>query len=328
MKPKIDSVLIIVNPKAGREEAPASAGALAGIFEDMGSRVRILHTGARGDARRMARDQGDQVDLLIACGGDGTLSEVISGLMALSAPPELGFLPVGSTCDVARTFQLSSDPVRAAKDIVEGIAYPIDIGRIGGSSALLRQDLPPEAITHDPDLLPDHFSYVASFGAFAETSYATRRKLKKALGHFAYILTGLQSVTSIHPVPCQAILDGVDYSGDYIFGGVLNSFSVGGMVKLDDVLFNDGFFEVLLVKPPRNIGQTARLIALLLRRKTGDTIIRQRAREISFSFDDPVSFTVDGEYGGSRSQWTIHNLPRAIRLRIPKAPGSSPGRGG
>lgn len=317
-----DKVLIIVNPKAGREEAGAAAQSLGLEFERMGAQVRQLHTEGKGDARDMARDQASAYDLVVACGGDGTLSEVISGLMAVESPPPIGFLPVGSTCDVARTFKLSADPVKAARDMVEGLAYAIDIGQVGGSPPLLRQDLPPGVVPEDPALLPGHFSYVASFGAFTETSYATRRKLKKALGHFAYVLKGLGSVSHIHPVKTTVLLDGVDYSGHYIFGGVLNSFSIGGMVKLDDVLFDDGYFEVLLVKPPRNAGQTAKLIARLLRQKTDDRIIRLRARDIRFLFEAPVSFTVDGEYGGTRTEWSIRNIPRALQLRVLRAPAS------
>lgn len=321
MKRIPQKVLLIVNPKAGREEAPAAADRLSRELERLGARTHLLYTEGKGDARDLARDLAGDYDLVVACGGDGTFSEVISGLMALESAPQVGFLPVGSTCDVARTFQLSANPVKAAQDMVQGIAYAIDIGQVGGSPPSLRQDLPPEVVPEDPRLLPGHFSYVASFGAFTEASYATRRQLKKVLGHFAYVLKGLQSLASIQTVQTSVLLDGVDYSGAYIFGGVVNSFSVGGMVKLDDVLFDDGYFEVLLVKPPHNLGQTAKLISLLLRQKTGDRIIRRRARDIQFSFPQPVSFTIDGEYGGCRTEWTIKNIPRALKLRVLKAPG-------
>ena len=146
--------------------------------------------------------------------------------------------------------------------------------------------------------------------------------MKKALGHFAYLLTGLQSVGRIRPHDTTVLLDGVDYSGSYIFGGVLNSFSVGGLDKLNDVVFDDGLFEVLLVKPPRNLGQTAKLVSRILQRKTSDDMIRRRAHDIIFRFKEPVSFTVDGEYGGSRTDWELNNIKQAIRLRVPSAPGT------
>lgn len=314
--------LIIINPEAGRYKASDSAAILRRELERRGALVREIFTTGIGDAREIASREAGDHDLIIACGGDGTLSEVISGLMRLESPPDVGFLPVGSTCDIARTFQLSARPVQAAHEMVSGVAYAIDIGRIGGSNPLLRDDLPPGVVPDRPELLPDHFTYVSSFGAFTETSYATGRELKRSLGHFAYILKGLQSVARIHPQTCSVLLDGEDYSGEYIFGGVLNSFSVGGLVKLDQVYFDDGYYEVLLIEPPRNLGQTASLVSQLLRRRTGPAMTRKRAREIVFTFPQPVSFTVDGEYGGTRTEWTMTNIPRAIRLRVPRAPGT------
>ena len=317
-----EKILLIINPKAGRSGAEKLAGKLAARLEEGGALVTRILTSEPGHARRIAFSQGADYDCLVACGGDGTLSEVIGGLMQLESRPDVGFLPVGSTCDIARTFRLPAQPRKAAQVILEGTPFPVDIGRVEGSPSQMREDLPEGVVPSDPSRLPDSFTYVASFGAFTETSYATRRRLKKTLGHLAYLLTGLQSVSRIRPYDVSVSLDGTDYSGSYIFGGVLNSFSVGGLVKLDDVLFNDGLFEVLLVKPPHNVGQTAKLLALLLRRKTGDAIIRRRASEIVFGCQEALSFTLDGEYGGSRTEWTLRNSRQAVRLRVPAAPGT------
>lgn len=315
-------ILVIINPNAGRFGATELAAKLCGELRQAGAVVREVFTAGRGDAREIAFTEAPAYGLVVACGGDGTLSEVISGLMRLRFPPDVGFLPIGSTCDIARTFKLPSDPRKSAQGILTGIPFPVDIGRVHGSRPLIRRDLPEGVAPDSPDQVPDYFSYVTSFGAFTETSYATRRRLKKTLGHFAYVLTGLQSLGGIRPFDTTVLLDGADYSGSYIFGGVLNSFSVGGMVKLDDVVFNDGLFEVLLVKPPRNAGQTAQLISHLLRRKTSDAMIRRRASEIIFRFKEAVPFTVDGEYGGSRTDWQIQNIKQAIRLRIQSPPGT------
>jgi YegS/Rv2252/BmrU family lipid kinase len=315
-----EKILVIINPNAGKYGATQKAEQLCKALKASGAFVQSRATEGIGHARDIVSQEASHYDLVVACGGDGTLSEVVSGLMRLDTPPDVGFLPVGSTCDIARNFRLPSHPQKAAHVLLKGIAYPLDIGRVTGSVPELRDDLPEGVVPDETELLPDHFSYVTSFGAFSETSYATKRELKKSLGHFAYVLTGLQSVPHIHPVETKVTLDGDDYSGAYIFGGVLNSYSVGGMVKIDQVSFNDGLFEVLLVKPPKNMGQIARLLSLLLRRKTGDAIIRRRAREVVFEFPDKVSFTIDGEYGGSRHLWRIENIERAIRLRVAEPP--------
>lgn len=316
-----DDVLAIINPNAGRQGATALAARLCATLRQAGVPVQEVLTGGMGDARRIAAERAASHSLVVACGGDGTLSEVISGLMQVDDPPDVGFLPIGSTCDVARNFKLSSKPEKAAHELLEGISYPLDIGLVGGAEAVLRTDLPAGVVPASAHELPRHFSYITSFGAFTEAAYATRRRLKKTLGHFAYVLRGFQTIGQLSPIEAEVTLDGLDYSGRYLFGGVINSFSVGGLVKLNDVLLNDGLFEVLLVKPPRNLSQAARLVSRLLRRRTDDTMIRERAREIRFRFSEPVSFTVDGEYGGTRSDWQISNLRQAVRLRVKEAPG-------
>lgn len=316
------NILVIINPNAGRHGATGLAARLCGHLRQAGAVVSEVFTTGKGDAREIAFSRASSHELVVACGGDGTLSEVISGLMRLRFPPDVGFLPIGSTCDIARTFKLPSNPVKAAEVILGGSSYPIDIGRIHGSRPQISRDLPEGVAPGSCGQLPDYLTYVTSFGAFSEISYTTRRRLKKALGHFAYVLTGLQSVAGIRPFDTTVLLDGVDYSGNYIFGGVLNSTSVGGIVRLDDVVFNDGLFEVLLVKPPHNVGQTATLVSQLLRRKTGEAIIRRRAGDITFRFGKAVAFTVDGEYGGSRTEWQIQNIKQAIRLRVNHLPGA------
>ncbi|HNZ63095.1 MAG TPA: diacylglycerol kinase family lipid kinase [Bacillota bacterium] len=322
MSEKFKSALIIVNPKAGRHGALESAERLIGEFQKEGVSTCEVLTSGISHARRIAFDEAMKYDLTVACGGDGTLSEVISGLMRLETPPPVGFLPVGSTCDVARTFHLPSDPVKASHHILNGISFAIDIGRVSGTSPILRRDLPEGVVPANEEQLPDYFTYITSFGAFSETSYATRRDLKKKLGHFAYVITGLQSVHSIEPSYVNVMIDGVDRSGSYIFGGVINSFSVGGMIRLDDVVFDDGLFEVMLVKPPKTAGQVARLLSHLLWRRGDSAVIREKAREVILTFDKPVSFTIDGEYGGTRTSWRIRNIPSAIRLRIARPPSN------
>ncbi len=320
MRDTFKNALVIVNPTAGRHGAIDSADDLIQEFLCGGVRSRKRKTSGISDARDIAFNEAAGYDLVVACGGDGTLSEVVAGLMRLESPPPVGFLPVGSTCDVARTFNLSSNPRQAAREMLHGISFAIDVGQVSGSKPILRSDLPDGVVPARGDQLPDFFTYITSFGAFTETSYATRRDLKKMLGHFAYVLTGIQSVKDIAPMDVRVKIDGVDYSGTYIFGGVVNSISVGGMIRLDDVMFDDGFFEVILVKPPRNVGQIAKLLSRILQRKRTSSIIRKKAREVILTFKEPVSFTVDGEYGGTRTTWRIYNIPSAIKLRVNQPP--------
>lgn len=319
----ISRALVIVNPKAGKSGAVKASDHLIAALSEQGLSIEKTLTSGLMDARDIAYQQGAAFDLVVACGGDGTLSEVISGLMRLEERPPVGFLPVGSACDVATTFKLPADPKKAAAIMARGMSFAIDIGKLSGSSAILRDDLPDGVVPTSQELLPDYFTYVASFGAFTETSYATRRALKKRLGHFAYVLSGVKALGQIHRIETKIKVDDNDLSGTYIFGGALNSYSVGGMVKLDDVLLNDGLFELMLVKPPQSVSQFSGLLARLLRHQTGGVIERVRGRKMTFTFNEPVSFTIDGEYGGTRTAWTIENVPQAIQLRVEKPPVDS-----
>lgn len=314
-------VLVIANPNAGRQSKEEPWTDLCRRLRDVGTDVCLMETTKPHDATDYAIRIGSDYDIVCACGGDGTLSEVVGGLMTLTRPPYLAFLPIGSTCDVANTFGLSADPRKASETILYGPAFSVDIGKIEGSEAALRTDLSSDIVPDDPSLLPDHFTYVASFGAFTETSYATPRSLKKTLGHLAYMLEGLRSLSSIRPYSATTLLDGTDRLDDeLVFGSVINSSSIGGMLSLEGARFDDGRFEILLVRKPGSLLEIPRLLTNLLGNKDDPLIIRRTAADITFEFTQAVSFTVDGEYGGTRVRWDIRNQARALRLKVPELP--------
>jgi YegS/Rv2252/BmrU family lipid kinase len=313
MENDISRILVIINPASGRARSARNVEIFVDELHNLGATTHSKHTRGIAHARDIAACEGADYDLVVACGGDGTLSEVVSGLLELNVPPSVGFYPSGSTCDVARSFQLTTDPKEAARDMLFGRSFPIDIGMIS-------RDAPSEH--HDDDhsadfaKLPRHFTYVAAFGAFTEVSYATRRSLKKTFGHMAYVLTGMRSLRHIHSASTLVTLDDKDYSGDYLFGGLINSRSIGGLVPLPNAVLDDGYFDAVLVTKPKSFRLLWRLVRRLLQGKEDPHILRVPVRKALFQFDDPVPFTVDGEYGGTKSTWAIENLPRAITLRI------------
>ena len=204
-------LLFIVNPKAGKTKSNAPLFDAVAAFSRAGYLVRVFLTEAGGEARTYAAKWGPQYDVVVCAGGDGTLNETISGLMELEHRPLLGYLPNGSTNDFAVSLHLSSDPRHAAQAIASGQPHALDIGR------------------HNDR----YFAYVASFGAFTRSSYSASQAAKNALGHFAYILEGLGDLDSLRPYNCRIEADGETFEGDFIFGAVCNSTSLGGLVKLD-----------------------------------------------------------------------------------------------
>ena len=159
-------LLFILNPRAGRNKPHGPLFDALAILSGAGYLIRIHETAAPEDAAETVAREGKSYDLIVAAGGDGTLNEVISGLMRLDAPPPLGYLPQGTTNDFASSLQIPRDPAAAAERIAQRNVRALDIGQWNQRS----------------------FIYVASFGAFTRSSYAASQAAKNALGHFAYIL--------------------------------------------------------------------------------------------------------------------------------------------
>ena len=175
---KTKKLLFILNPRAGRNKPHGPLFDALAILSGAGYLIRIHETSAPGDAADTAAREGAGYDLVVAAGGDGTLNEVISGLMRLDAPPPLGYLPQGTTNDFASSLQIPRTPASAAKNIVQNRMRELDIGRWNERS----------------------FIYVASFGAFTRSSYAASQAAKNALGHFAYILEGMKDLNTLPPI--------------------------------------------------------------------------------------------------------------------------------
>ena len=223
-------LLMIVNPRAGRNKSRGPLFDAAAIFSQAGYLLSIHNTTPRaGDAAEAAAAAGDY-DVVAAVGGDGTLNEVVSGLMTLERPPILGYLPQGSTNDFASSLHLPAKPEEAAAAMVAAAPRRLDVGRWGER----------------------YFVYVASFGAFTRSSYTASQAAKNALGHFAYILEGMKDLNSLRPYRVKLTADGEALDGEYLFGAVCNSTSIGGLMKLEEerVVLDDGKFELLLIPNP------------------------------------------------------------------------------
>ena len=288
-------LLFIVNPRAGRTKSSAPLFDAVAAFSRAGYLVRVFVTEAGGDACRVAAEWGPEYDVVACAGGDGTLNETISGLMKLEHRPLLGYLPNGSTNDFAASLHLSSDPRLAALDIAGGQPHPLDIGR------------------HNDR----YFAYVASFGAFTRSSYSASQAAKNALGHLAYIFEGMGDLDSLRPYCCRIEADNEVFEDEYIFGAVCNSTSLGGLMKLDPnhVKMDDGKFELLLLRMPKNAVELSGLIASLTRMEyDAPGVIFRHVEHVTLTTDDIIPWSLDGEYAASQPKVEILNLHHAIEL--------------
>lgn len=293
------SLLLIINPVAGK-----------GTYKNgLGEALHVLHSAGFAPTVRFTTRAGEAVDLaaasagydMVCCmGGDGTLSDVIEGLMRLPADerPPIGYFPLGTANDVATTLKLPKGNLAAcARRIAGGEEHAWDVGSMGDGR---------------------YFTYVAAFGAFTDVSYETPQQNKQALGHLAYILEGMNRLTRLPHCRCRVELDGgVVEEDDFIFGGVTNSLSVAGLVKLDPeiVSLDDGLFEVSLVKNPGNLAELNALIGQAVSKNlNGPALKILSSSRVHFEFEKPMSFTRDGEPGGSFTELTITNEHRAVRI--------------
>ncbi len=290
-------LMLIVNPAAGRGSYKLNFGEALHVLDKGGFRTTLFFTSGREDATRFAREHAGEYDTVACVGGDGTLSEVISGLMQIKNPPPVGYFPMGTTNDVATTLGLpKNDTAGAARRIVYGSPHPFDIGGFGDSQ---------------------YFAYIAAFGAFTEVSYATPQNQKKALGHLAYVLQGAAQLSKIEKVHARVEYDDGVIEGDYLYGSMSNSTSVAGILHLPEELvgLGDGMSELVLVKNPVNIEDLGDIAAsVLTQRYDSGGLLVLHTKKARFLFDKPVAWTRDGEAGGEVQDISLCNYQAAVNF--------------
>ena len=290
-------LMLIVNPAAGRGAyKPGLADALQ-VLDAGGYRTTVFFTADRGHASNFAAQYGADYDTVACIGGDGTLSEVISGLMCLEKKPKLAYIPMGTANDVATTLNLpKNDPVGAARRILSGAPHPYDVGGFGDR---------------------EYFAYIAGFGAFTEVSYATPQDQKKALGHLAYVLQGMASLSRLESYHTVVEYDGGVIEDDLVYGSLNNSTSVGGLVHFSDemVSIGDGMSELVLVKDPKTVEGFGDLVGSVLSQNyDSEKLIIVHTKKARFSFDRPVAWTRDGEAGGEHRSIELRNYHAPIEF--------------
>ena len=290
-------LLLIINPVAGRNQAQADLFKMVRVFAEHDCEVTVYPTRGPQDCTRKVLADAGRFDLVACCGGDGTLNEMVSGMMQREDHVPMGYIPLGSTNDFAASLHLPSHVEEAALRCVEGTAFHMDVGSLNDR----------------------YFNYIAAFGAFTEASYATPQQIKNALGHLAYILEGVKSLGRLQPIHVRITADGESFEEDYLFGAVTNTVSLGGVLRLDPsrVLLDDGMYELLLVKNPQNPAEAqAMLSALMLQNYDGPLVRMLRASDILFESNHEISWTIDGEFGGSFSTTHILNNKNAVTLMV------------
>ena len=293
-------MLFIYNPKAGRGRIREELADILDIFASGGYEITIYPTRKNGDAEKVAAKRESDFDIVVCCGGDGTLDETVRGMMKNDFRTPLGYIPAGSTNDFGGSLALPKDMLKSAQLIVRGVDKAVDVGLFNMEA----------------------FVYVAAFGAFTEVSYLTDQDMKNAIGHSAYILEGMKSFINIRPHHMRIEHDGEVIEDNFIYGMITNSISVGGIKGITgaNVDLADGIFEVNLIKEIKNGMELPQLINAVATGNYGDSdrIVSFQSGHISITSDEEIAWTLDGENGGKHDRVEILNVPRAIDIRVAK----------
>jgi YegS/Rv2252/BmrU family lipid kinase len=291
-------LLLIVNPCSGRAKMYTELLKVVEVFSYADYLVSVYPTKSRGDATQYVEKLNhDDFDLIVVCGGDGTLNEVIEGIMNSKNNIPLGYIPSGTLNEWSSGLNISRNIETAAKDIINGKKIKLDIGRFNDK----------------------YFSYTASFGAFTGASYSTPQEVKNVLGQSAYFFEGIKSLGTIKPIHMKITTEDRVVEGDYLFGAISNSLSVGGIVKYDKIPvgLNDGLFEIILIKNPDNIVKLQPLVDGILKHEFDrEGIEFFRSEKFIVETDESVAWTLDGEYGGSHTEVEIENHHQALNLYL------------
>ena len=291
-------LLFTFNPVAGKGLLKNELFNIVDTFTRKGYDVTVYPSQYAGDVSRKIIEDAAQYDLVVASGGDGTLSEAVSAMLGLKERVPLGYIPAGSTNDVAMSLGLPLKPVECAKAIADGVYFDYDIGRFNGST---------------------NFVYVAAFGAFTEVSYETPQEYKNIFGHAAYLAEAMRRVTEIRGYDLTIEHDGEVIEGSFVLGLISNSQSVAGMKNFiqDGVCYDDGLFEVCLIRTPKNPIELSSILAeAAINKLTGPNFVTFKTSKVKISGKQPIAWALDGESGGVHKEVVIENLKQAIRLKI------------
>lgn len=292
-------LMLIINPAAGKGEGSAVGGRLMDMYDAAGYQFQVHFTRTVGDAGSFAAACDERIDKIVCVGGDGTLSETLSGLLRAAYQPEICYVPMGSTNDLARSMKLPFEPLEAGRLVMEGESSWVDAGLFNTRP----------------------FSYVACFGAFSSTSYDTDRALKNKLGHFAYVLSGAKELTNIRPYQVRVECKEGTIEGRFLFGAVCNTRTVGGLLKLPVTMeeLSDGRHELFMVREPRDINETQQLLtALSLGNYNNDLIECHSVSQATFYMPEEMPWSLDGERADAGRKVEFCTLQHAYRLMLPR----------
>lgn len=287
----------IYNPHSGREQIRNKLSDILQIFSRAGYEVTVYPTRECKDATKKIEELSEDYDLVVCSGGDGTMDEVVEGMMRREQKIPIGYIPSGTINDFARSLKIPRDMKKAAQIAVCGKNFACDMGTFN----------------------KQHFVYIAAFGIFTDVAYSTKQNMKNVLGHMAYLLEGVKRLTNIPSYHMKFSSKEITEEGDFIFGMVTNSRSVGGFKSIigRKVQFDDGVFEITFIRTPKNPVELQEILgAIILKEIDSKYMYSFRTSKLLIEADTKVPWTLDGEFGGDCSSALIENHQKALEIKV------------
>lgn len=291
-------LLFIYNPRAGKGQIRNNLLDIVDTFVKSGYEVTARPTQYAGEAVKIAADRTAKYDLVVCSGGDGTLDEVVTGIMKSVRRRPIGYIPAGSTNDFANSLHIPKNMKRAADVAVNGELFACDVGSFNDNT----------------------FVYIAAFGLFTEVSYETSQEVKNVIGHMAYLLEGVKKLAAIKSYHMKLTAQDMSIEDDFLFGMITNSTSVGGFQGITGkfVDLSDGVFEVTLVKRPKNLEDLNQILGALTLRDIDTTqMYCFKTACLRIESEEEVAWTLDGEFGGRHTEVVIENQKQALHIMVP-----------
>ncbi|MCR4647863.1 MAG: YegS/Rv2252/BmrU family lipid kinase [Lachnospiraceae bacterium] len=293
-------LLFLYNAHSGREKIKNKLVKIIDIFAKAGYEITVHPTQAKDDATNTITTEGERYDTIVVSGGDGTLDEAVKGMIALGKDIPLGYIPAGSTNDFAKSIGISSDMVKAAETVIYGEKFPCDVGIFNDSN----------------------FVYIAAFGILTEVSYETKQEAKNVFGHMAYVLEGIKSVGmgNFKPIEMTITVGDRVIKDSFIYGMVSNSTSVGGFKSplFKEVQLDDGKFEGIFVRYPEDpTDLNAVLASIIAGEPDAEYMYYFKGNDFNITSEEEVSWTLDGENGGSHTEVNIKILKQGVSIYKP-----------
>ncbi len=283
--------LIIANPAAGKRGIEQKLPRVKEIFEGSGYTVEAELTSYPGEAEELAFNKAAGHDLIVSAGGDGTLYQVVNGLMKSGARIPVGHIPCGSTNEFASAHGMPRLITEAAKRIASGEDRAIDVGVFGDR----------------------YFLGTAAFGAFSWMGYSTDQSLKNKLGYTAYVIEGLKGIKKNVPHHVRISADGEVHEGDYIFGAVCATKELSRRIGRKD---RGGALELLLVKDVKSISDAGSILRSLSTGRYEDSaLFFTFADDIVIENEKGLVWSIGGESSGEFDTVRVGSLSGGLLIR-------------